>query len=85
MSAHEQERLLSDLRRDPGQIEELRKLGHDAGAVARWVSERGYNLARPEIEALLATDRELSDEDLEQAAGGNDPWTGAPPDSGSGG
>jgi predicted ribosomally synthesized peptide with nif11-like leader len=74
MSSTELNRFLEDLRNDPRLLEESRTLLRDSEAALLWTRERGYNLSLAEIQELLGCDRELSDEDLDQAAGGDDTW-----------
>lgn len=84
MSRSDLERLLEDLRKDPGLMEDLRRRLNDGEAAAEWARERGYVLGGNDLAGLAESDRELSDEELEDAAGGD--WTtgtggtgGAPP------
>jgi predicted ribosomally synthesized peptide with nif11-like leader len=83
MSRSELQRLQSDLRTGPGLAAELESLAGDPDAQVRWANEHGYRFSREEA-ADLKPGGELSDEELEVAAGG---WTGDPnPDpTGSGG
>lgn len=74
MSSAELSRFLDDLRKDPQLLEESRRLLRDSEAALRWTRERGYHLTFAEIQELLDSDRELSDDDLDQAAGGDDAW-----------
>jgi len=74
MSSAELSRFLDDLRNDPTLLEESRALLHDSEAALRWTREKGYQLTLADIQELLDCDRELSDEDLDQAAGGDDAW-----------
>ena len=74
MSSAELSRLLDDLRNDHRLLEESRALLRDSEAALRWTREKGYHLTLAEIQELLDCDRELSDEDLDQAAGGDDTW-----------
>jgi predicted ribosomally synthesized peptide with nif11-like leader len=83
MSHIELTRLLGDLQRDPERMEAVRGLGRDAAAIARWARQRGYAVEAEELDDLIAGDRELSDEDLEQAAGGDDTWTSGSGSTGS--
>lgn len=73
MSSAELKRLLEDVRKDPCLLDELRTRRRDPDAALGWASERGYHLVLEDIVELLDTDRELSDDDLDQAAGG-DAW-----------
>jgi predicted ribosomally synthesized peptide with nif11-like leader len=74
MSRVDLNRLLEDLRKDPHLLEESRGLLHDPDAALRWAEGKGYHLTREEVEDLLDSDRELSDQDLDEAAGGDGAW-----------
>jgi predicted ribosomally synthesized peptide with nif11-like leader len=78
MANPELERLTAALRRDPHLREEVRALSGDREALLAWTRDRGYSVPWPELAALLETADELSDEDLEHAAGGEDPWNPNP-------
>ncbi|HET9229199.1 MAG TPA: Nif11-like leader peptide family natural product precursor [Thermoanaerobaculia bacterium] len=69
MSRPDLERLIADLRKHPHLLQELR----EHGSVA-WARDRGYDVTREELMELMDGDRELSDDELEQAAGGDDGW-----------
>lgn len=73
MSTAEFERFLSDLQRDPELMEEFRSLAEDPAIWVRWASAKGYEISQDEAAALEDTYSEISDDDLEQAAGG---WSG---------
>jgi predicted ribosomally synthesized peptide with nif11-like leader len=73
MSRAELNRLLEDVRKDPHLLEELRALLSDPEEALRWACAKGYSLLLTDIAELRDSDRELSDDDLEQAAGG-DNW-----------
>ena len=73
MSRAEQNRFLEDVRKDPRLVEEVRGLLRDPAAALRWAEGRGYQLTPKDIAELLDSDRELSDDDLDEAAGG-DAW-----------
>jgi predicted ribosomally synthesized peptide with nif11-like leader len=77
------QRLMADLRRHPDLLQELGEIG-DLDRAVRWVRARGYKVEAEELRELLASHRELSDDELEQAAGGD--WgDGTTPPPGSGG
>jgi predicted ribosomally synthesized peptide with nif11-like leader len=78
MSQRELDRFLSDLDRDPELAKDFRLLSRDLGEAVHWAQSRGYDFTREEAEASSRTG-ELSDDDLELAAGG---WTGPPPGGG---
>jgi predicted ribosomally synthesized peptide with nif11-like leader len=67
-------RLLEDLRQDPRLLDESRALLRDPESAHRWAHEKGYRINRDDIAVLLDSDRELSDDDLDQAAGGDTAW-----------
>ncbi len=73
MSSAELKRLLEDVRQDPCLLDELRARRRDPDAALGWARGRGYHLVLEDIVELVDTDRELSDDDLEKAAGG-DAW-----------
>jgi predicted ribosomally synthesized peptide with nif11-like leader len=75
MSRKELDRFLFDLDRDAELAREFRRLATDLDAAVRWVNARGYAFTREEAEALDRSG-ELSDDDLDMAAGG---WTDPPP------
>lgn len=70
MNATDLERLVAAVRDDPAM--ELSCRRGDLGALVRWASERGYDLTLDEAAALAASRGELSDEVLENTAGGWD-------------
>jgi predicted ribosomally synthesized peptide with nif11-like leader len=81
MKSAEFQRLLSDLKGDESLRGEFHRLGGDFEPTARLAAAKGYPLTREEAEELVQSFRELSDEELDQAAGGawNDPPTPPPP------
>jgi predicted ribosomally synthesized peptide with nif11-like leader len=64
---------LADVRNDPHRLAELRALIDDPDAAIRWVGNQGFQLTPEDMAELLDCERELSDDDLDQAAGG-DGW-----------
>jgi predicted ribosomally synthesized peptide with nif11-like leader len=74
MSSPELNRLLEDLRKDPHLLNESRAVLRDSDAALRWASDRGYRLTLKDVAELLDSDRELSDDDLDKAAGGDTAW-----------
>jgi predicted ribosomally synthesized peptide with nif11-like leader len=64
------QRLMADLSRHPDLLQDLGEIG-DLGLAVRWAHERGYKVEAEELQDLLASHRELSDDELEQAAGGD--------------
>lgn len=73
MSTTEFERFLSDLQRDPELMEEFRSLTDNPETWVRWAGIKGYEITLEEAAELEDTHSEISDEDLERAAGG---WEG---------
>jgi len=73
MRSSELNRLLQDLRKDADLLAESRRQLRDPEAALRWAVDRGYRLTVGDVAELCDSDRELSDDDLEQAAGG-DAW-----------
>ena len=78
------QRLMADLRRHPDLLQDLGEIG-DLDRAVRWAHERGYQVEAEELQELLASHRELSDDELEQAAGGDWGDGTTPPPPGSGG
>jgi predicted ribosomally synthesized peptide with nif11-like leader len=79
MSRGEVERFLGDLQMSTDLRQELEGLGQDRDALVSWANENGYDFTREEAEELGAFDGDLSDDQLEQVAGGwcgNDTTTG---------
>ncbi|MFL6198842.1 MAG: Nif11-like leader peptide family natural product precursor [Thermoanaerobaculia bacterium] len=70
MSRPDLERLVADLRQNPDLLKQLATSGHSV----QWVRERGYDVTQEELKDLMDSARELSDDELEQAAGGEDGW-----------
>jgi predicted ribosomally synthesized peptide with nif11-like leader len=64
------ERLMADLRKNPDLLQDLGEMG-DLDRAVRWAHEHGYKVNPEELQELLASHRELSDDELEQAAGGD--------------
>lgn len=76
MSTSDLQRLTNDLENDPALADLFSEIWSDVEAVAQLASERGYSLTTEEAAGLCASWEELSDEDLEQVAGG---WSGDGP------
>ena len=74
MDATELERLTSILRRDAALRRALRSQGDDPAAVMGWAREQGYSISHAQAAELTAAFDELSDDELAEAAGGEDPW-----------
>ncbi|HEV3074261.1 MAG TPA: Nif11-like leader peptide family RiPP precursor [Thermoanaerobaculia bacterium] len=82
MSQSELQRFLSDLRSVAGMADEAAQHRDHIEEQVRWANERGYHFTFDEVEALVGSG-ELSDEELEEAAGGWDPNNPPPPPPGS--
>jgi predicted ribosomally synthesized peptide with nif11-like leader len=82
MSTSDLERLLEDVRKDPSLMEDLRSRVHDLDTAIEWARQKGYVLGREDMTALAESDRELSDDELEDAAGGDWGSGGTPPPPG---
>jgi len=72
------ERLLEDLRKDPELMDDLRRWVQNSKMTAEWAFMKGYILGSEELRRLSESDRELSDDELEDAAGGDDAWVPKP-------
>ncbi|HLX09696.1 MAG TPA: Nif11-like leader peptide family RiPP precursor [Thermoanaerobaculia bacterium] len=72
MSQSEVQRFLSDLRTVAELAEEFARRKDDMEAQIRWANERGYRFTLGEVKAIVGSG-ELSDDELEEAAGGWDP------------
>lgn len=73
MSRTDLERFTADVRDDPVLETELSQVRDDPQALMEWALKRGYGLSLQEANALASTYEELSDEELENVAGG---WDG---------
>jgi predicted ribosomally synthesized peptide with nif11-like leader len=80
MTRTDLERLTAELSRSPALRDELVALRANLDEAARWAHSRGYDLTPEQVAELLAGCDELSDDDLEQVAGGEEVW---PPPPGS--
>lgn len=65
---------LDELRGQPAQLAELRSLLSTPAAAIRWASAKGYRLTPEDLADLADSDDALSDDDLDQVAGGDDGW-----------
>lgn len=77
-------RFLESVRTMPRQLEELRALIDTPEEAIRWAADRGFHLTPEDLAELRESEVELSDEDLDQAAGGDWGTGGAPPPTGGG-
>jgi hypothetical protein len=85
MSRAEMDRLVADLQRKPDLMLEFRRLASDLEELVCWAAANEYRVLREDLRRLAESDRELSDDELEDAAGGDDGWApGTPPPPGGG-
>jgi predicted ribosomally synthesized peptide with nif11-like leader len=77
MRSVELERLMRDLQHESGLREEFHRIGKDPEQAVRHAAAKGYRLTRHDAEELVRSFEELSDEDLDKAAGGA--WNDPPP------
>jgi hypothetical protein len=85
MSRAEMDRLVADLQRKPELMLEFRCLTSDLDGLVGWAAAKEYRVFREDLRRLAESDRELSDDELEDAAGGDDGWApGTPPPPGGG-
>ena len=75
MSSADLDRFISDLQNQPELQQQFAALRHDLDAAVGWANSKGYLFTRAEADAWA--NGELSDDDLEDAAGGD--WTNPPP------
>jgi len=80
MSRFDLERFTADARKDPGMAGEISRMDADPRSLVQWAAEHGYRLTVDEAHGLASTVGELSDEELENVAGGWD--EPAPPPGG---
>jgi predicted ribosomally synthesized peptide with nif11-like leader len=78
MSAAEFDRLVRAFQENSDLLEEFKSV--NPRQRLQWAQEKGFPLTCEELEKLSDSDHALSDDDLEQVAGGDDGWG-----SGSGG
>lgn len=79
MSRFDLERFTADMKKNPALETECSQVNGDPKALARWAATRGYDLTPEEAEGLAHSVTELSDDELEDVAGG---WTGPDPNGG---
>jgi predicted ribosomally synthesized peptide with nif11-like leader len=77
--SNELTRLLDFVRKTPGLLEELRSLLATPDAAIRWAGKQGYRLTPEDVAELQRCDQELSDDELDKVAGGDDAWPPPPP------
>lgn len=86
MSRADFERLTADLQARPDLLNDLRSRIDDLDGSVQWARAKDYDVTRDEMRELMDSDRELSDDELEEAAGGD--WsdgTGGTGGTGGGG
>ena len=83
MSRAEFERLTADLQARPDLLNDLRSRIDDLDRSAQWARGQGYEVTQDELRELMDSDRELSDDELEEAAGGD--WGDGTGGTGGGG
>jgi predicted ribosomally synthesized peptide with nif11-like leader len=89
MSATSLTSFLAEMQSKPALLAELRSLLPTPEAAIRWADEKGYRLTRNDVAHLADSDDALTDDDLDQVAGGEDGWgstgqTGGTTGTGSG-
>jgi predicted ribosomally synthesized peptide with nif11-like leader len=77
MTSSELKRLISDMQANPLLGDELRQRRGDPDAMIRLAAGKGYWLTRSDVGELVLSMDELSDDELDQAAGGA--WNDPPP------
>lgn len=73
MSRRDLIRFTQDFESDFGMSEEFSALGRDTSAWVSLAEKKGYELSKLEAENLIASREQLSDDELENVAGG---WDG---------
>ena len=76
--------LLEHLQRIPADRAELENLQPRGEALIRWAQAKGFDLSEEEARRLLESLQELSDDELDKVAGGDDAW-GSTTTGGTGG
>lgn len=74
MSVDELKRFSNDLGNNEDLKSELKKLGSDEEAILKFAQGKGYNITKEDMEKSKSGTIELSDTDLEKAAGGTAFW-----------
>jgi len=77
--------LLDHLQRVSGDRAELETLRPHGEALVQWARAKGFDLNMEEAERLLESLNELSDDELDKVAGGEDAWGGSTTTGGTGG
>lgn len=76
MKGKELRRLLDHLQRDSAARAELDSLEEKESRFIEWARAKGYSLSETDVRELLESRRDLSDDDLDQVAGGDEAWGG---------
>lgn len=71
MSAEELQRFSKDLEANEDLRNEVQKVGTDADAIVKLAQSKGYDVNKQDLEQAKAGSDQLSDTDLEKAAGGS--------------
>jgi hypothetical protein len=79
------EHLLEDLQEDAGLRAELQGVGHRVADLVHRALAHGYEICEKEAKELLESLHELSDDDLDKVAGGDDAWGSGSTTGGTGG
>ena len=77
MNNSEIKRFTAALQADPNLRSEALALADNIDALVDWTQSYGFALTREDLKTLMSG--ELSDDELEEAAGGEDPWGGTKP------
>lgn len=72
MSAEELKRFSNDVQANEDLKNEVKQVGSDADAIVKFAQSKGYDLSKEDLEEARADSGELSDTDLEKAAGGEE-------------
>jgi predicted ribosomally synthesized peptide with nif11-like leader len=65
------ERLSADIKKDANLREQVKELGNDSDAFVEWANQHGYDFSAGDLsEYVEAKTSELSEEQLDQVAGG---------------
>lgn len=80
MNSSELRRFVTDLQENPELQAEFKERVKDFDGLFAWATGKGYQVAAQELRDLALVHDELSDEDLDQAAGGT--WIVYPPPGG---
>jgi hypothetical protein len=76
--------LIAYLQRFPEEREELESLRLHGESLIQWAKTNGCDIENEEAERLFENLHQLSDDDLDQVAGGDDAWGGGTTTGGTG-